>query len=688
MRSIVVLMVASLGIAACSRDPQQRAAAYMKRGDAYAAASRPEAALIEYRNAARLMPDSGVAYRKLGDAYKATGNDEDAFAAFARASALDPADTHSPLASVRLLLAAGQTAEAHTRAEAVLERHPDDVEAQTLVGISLVRLHRLEEAEVQLTAAGARDRTGEALTALGDAQLESGNHAEAEQAFRGAVRTAPGSSAARVALGQFLWSSGRLSEAEHELMSACAQGRDAELANRAMATFYLGTNRAPEAEPYLTRAAGLAPQTYHSSLALADFYASEGRYTEASKVLAPIADSAVDGAAARVRAIAIAYDTGARDAAHRDLDALLKHGATAEALALQARFFAAEGKPADALQAARAALEIDPHLPAAEYLAGTLELDRRHFAEAEDAFRGMLSDNRWAASAKVQLARVKLAMRQPDEAVELAASAIDGLPGALEPQLTRARAWIASGDAARGRGELRRLSAAFPQSAEPVIALASLDLDAGDIVHAKSQIDAGLRVNPQNVDLLVLAARAALASGDDAAAERTAGRAVAAAPASLDARLILAQVYAKRADLKRAQQVVEDLAAKQPSSASAQTAVGVLLQVQGRDDDARKWYARALDVDPKDGMAARNLAGILIADGSEVNAAVGLARTAVEERPDDAQAHGVLGWALFKSGRPGLAASELQRAQALNAADPLYRRQLAEVRRALESAPE
>jgi Tfp pilus assembly protein PilF len=254
--------------------------------------------------------------------------------------------------------------------------------------------------------------------------------------------------------------------------------------------------------------------------------------------------------------------------------------------------------------------------------------------------------------------------------------------------LTLARAWIASGETARGRGELRRLTAAFPQSAEPVIALASLDLDAGDIVHAKSQIDAGLRLNPQNADLLVLAARAALASGDDAAAERTAGRAVAAAPASLDARLILAQVYAKRADLKRAQQVVEDLAAKQPSSASAQTAVGVLLQVQGRDDDARKWYARALDVDPKDGMAARNLAGILIADGSEVNAAVGLARTAVEERPDDAQAHGVLGWALFKSGRPGLAASELQRAQALNAADPLYRRQLAEVRRALEFAPE
>jgi len=201
MRSILIVLVASLAIPACSRDPRQRADAYMQKGDAYAAASRPEAAIIEYRNAARLLPDSALAYRKLGDAYKAAGHDQDAFAAFARASALDPEDTHAPLASIRLLLAAGQIDEAHTRAEAVLEREPDNVEAQTLVGVTLLRLHRLEEAEVQLTAAGARDRTGEALTALGAAWRESGNHAEAEQAFRGAVRVAPDSSAARVASG-------------------------------------------------------------------------------------------------------------------------------------------------------------------------------------------------------------------------------------------------------------------------------------------------------------------------------------------------------------------------------------------------------------------------------------------------------------------------------------------------------
>lgn len=186
MRSFCVILAAALGCAAC-RTPQERARNYMSQGDVYAAAGRPDAAAIEYRNAIKQTPDIAIAYRKLGDAYVAAGNADEAFRAFARASALDPEDTHSPLASVRLLLAAGNDAEAHARAEAMLERSPDDVEAQTLVGITLARLQRLPEAEVQLAAAGARDTTGEALTALGEVKQASGDRPGAEAAFRGAV---------------------------------------------------------------------------------------------------------------------------------------------------------------------------------------------------------------------------------------------------------------------------------------------------------------------------------------------------------------------------------------------------------------------------------------------------------------------------------------------------------------------
>jgi Flp pilus assembly protein TadD len=193
-----------------------------------------------------------------------------------------------------------------------------------------------------------------------------------------------------------------------------------------------------------------------------------------------------------------------------------------------------------------------------------------------------------------------------------------------------------------------------------------------------------LTLDPRNPELLVLSARAALLDGDVSSAERAGADAVAAAPASFDARVALGQAYAKSGGLGRARQLFEQLAASQPDSAAARTAVGVMWQAQGRDDSARTWYAKALALDPKDGVAARNLAEIMNADGSEPDAAARLARTAVDERPGDARAHQALGWALFKSGRPGLAVTELERAGTLNPAEPLYRRQLADARRALE----
>jgi Flp pilus assembly protein TadD len=47
----------------------------------------------------------------------------------------------------------------------------------------------------------------------------------------------------------------------------------------------------------------------------------------------------------------------------------------------------------------------------------------------------------------------------------------------------------------------------------------------------------------------------------------------------------------------------------------------VLLQAQGRHQEARAWYADALVIDPRSDVAARNLAAILAA-GSNHSAAI------------------------------------------------------------------
>ena len=61
-----------------------------------------------------------------------------------------------------------------------------------------------------------------------------------------------------------------------------------------------------------------------------------------------------------------------------------------------------------------------------------------------------------------------------------------------------------------------------------------------------------------------------------------------------------------------------------------------------------------------------------------------LARNAAARLPNDADAHDTLGWIAFRAGRFGLAASELERAVALNGSEPIVPRHLAEVRKAIE----
>src|SRR5262249_55771264 len=79
----------------------------------------------------------------------------------------------------------------------------------------------------------------------------------------------------------------------------------------------------------------------------------------------------------------------------------------------------------------------------------------------------------------------------------------------------------------------------------------------------------------------------------------------------------------------------ESLAAHDPQSGEARTAVGIMLQAQKRDTDARGWYEQALSIDPRQAIAANNLARLYATDRSNIDEAVRLARLAEARLPDD-----------------------------------------------------
>jgi len=649
-KKILVPFVAAFLLSSCGRHPEESAKAFIERGDEHVAKGRYNSAVIEYRNAIKALPASAAAHTKLGRVYVAMAKTQEAYREFSTAAGLDPADADSRIEAGRLLLDAQMNEEAQIRAEQVLERHSGDPRAIVLMA-----------------------------RAIAASEQARGDVDGAEAVLRGAVTQASGSVEARVALADFLWTWKRNAEAAERELAATAQAHPSdELANRAMAAFFIGTNRAEEAEPFLKAAAAQPKQRHRSSLALADYYLATRRYDDAKPVLATAVDDGAQGTAAKVRLAAIEAEAGSAATARTMLAPLLQKNPSAEALALSAQLYLRDRKVDEAAQAARRALDVDPRLPAAHYVAGAVALERGKLAEAEHELRAAMNAPQLATAARLQLARTKLAQGQAADAVALASTA----GAAYDARITLAKALASDGQLERARVELAQLEASYPSSFEPAILLGTLDLEDGDIPSAQTQSQRALALRPSSVDALLLSAEAALAADDLSTAEQMIVRARTLDPSSFEAATLHSQMAMNRRDFAGARAILEGLARRQSNVAAPRTAIGIVLEAEGKTKEARGWYEQAIALDPNDARAANNLARIYAADPAMADRAVRLAQSAVSAMPNDAMAHDTLGWAYYKVGNLSQASTELERAAALDPANRDFQKHLDEVRAA------
>lgn len=645
---IYAALAAAFLLTSCAGHPEDRARAFIARGDADAAAGRYNSATIEYRNAIKALPESSAGHRRLGLVFVAMGKTQDAYREFSMAAGVDPKDVDSRIEAGRLLLDARMYEEAEIRAEQVLDLDRGNAQA-------LVLMARAEAAS----------------------QEARGDVSGAEAVLRGVVTQAPDSVEAHVALADFLSTWKRENEAaERELIETVKAHPSDELANRAIAAFLITGGRAETAEPYLKAAAAQPNQRHKSSLALADYYIAARRYADAKPALTAAANDGAQGTAAKVRLAAIEAETGSPATARTMLTPLVQRNPSAEALALSAQLFLREKKLDDAAQAARRSLDVDPHLAAAHYVAGTVALERGKLSEAEHDLRAALASPQLETAARLQLARTKLAQGQASDAVALASTAGE----AYDARVTLAKALVSDGQFARARVELAQLEASFPTSLEPTVLLGTLDLQDGDIPSAQEESQRAIALRPSSVDALLLKAETALAANDTATAEQTLIQARSIDPSSFEAATLHAQIEMGRGDFAGARAILEGLARRQPTASAPRTAVAIVLEAEGKNAEARGWYEQAIALDPNDALASNNLARIYANDPSTADRAVRLAQSAVAAMPNEAGVHDTLGWAFYKTGNPTRASAELERAVALDPSNAAYQKHLEELK--------
>src|SRR5450759_4361700 len=229
---------------------------------------------------------------------------------------------------------------------------------------------------------------------------------------------------------------------------------------------------------------------------------------------------------------------------------------------------------------------------------------------------------------------------------------------------------LAKRDNAGARSAFEKALSLDDRLVEPLTGLVLLDVEGKAPARARARIEQRLQKAPKDSVVLALAGRTWGATGDAAKAEEFLRRAIDADPSNLDAYSLLGGLYVSQRKLDQAIVEFDKLAARQPAAVGPPTMAGLILQAQGKDEEARKRYERIVEKDPHAAVASNNLAWMYASRGEQLDRALQLAQAAVGQVPDHPEFNDTLAFVYLKKQLPSLAIPPLRLAVEKAPANP------------------
>lgn len=696
-------------VSCTSVDPAEEKADGIRRGDALIAEKKFDQAAIQYGRALRHDARDGRLRMKLAEAYVLANEWQRASNEAVRAADLLPDDREVQLRAAELMLSQQRFVDVESRMSAILAQEPGNARALLLKANATARL--LNDTWAFYTLADAvRDPY---KFSAGRGELRPGTaksvDAAAEALYKEALRVEPGSMDAAIAYGNFLWATGRAQEAEPFLRRFADGNPGHANANHALGSFYLSVGRLADGERYLKNAASLADYGREARFALAEHYERSRRDTDAIALLASMLED--DDKPSRAVTVALAraeFRSGQRQQALARIDALLsKEPSHAGGQLLKAQFAVESREWERALPLARAALAQAPasseaHATLGDVLFATGELESAYVSYG-NAFRLNPGDN----DLPVKLARLAVSLGRGAEGIQTARDARRRRPDDPTAAFALAQALALTGDPAAAEDELRPLveggaasapvqallgtvrmergnkvgaRAAFdralqldPRSIEAIAGLVQLDLKERSFKTARQRIEKALLAAPDDVRLLLLSADAAAAVGDLTEAEKTLRHATQIDKNSFEPVIALSELLAQQRRGEDAREVLSRFLQHHPTSSDAQTRLAMLLEDDGKLEEARRHYEQIVGRDRRAPLAASRLAALHVELKGNLDVALDLAILAKQQLPKDPGVADTLGWVYVAKNVTGLALPHLRDAVRTAPDNPLYR---------------
>ncbi|MBH0201194.1 MAG: tetratricopeptide repeat protein [Nitrospira sp.] len=647
-----------------------------------------------YQEAVRLAPDHTAALITLAKYYLEARLTEHVVEA---ADTVLKNNPRHPQANALKIAAQAVTDEAIPsvipKAEALAKEFPTEPDVAILLATLYGQQRRYREAETILRRAlESHPRDLDLLNNLNRILTQADNMAGAEAVMRSMVEAEPTSFDHRVRLARFYVGQGAQKQAEAVLREAIVLDPNSEQRRLMLADYFVSIKDMASAEQVLLDAAAQIPHSTHIQFGLSAFYRRSGQDLKARRHYTLLVEEYTDkpvGLEAKVKLAEMDFLEGKQVDAERQVQEVLKaNPRSSDGLILTGRMALVRRNGKEAVQAFRTVLHDQPELATVHYLlgqayqqTGDMNLAKDSFERAVALYPDQVDAKRSLAVLESKSGRYEQARARLDDLLKQRPDDVTALDMLMtldlvtknwtgaERTLTRLRQ-VSSGNnsvALMAEGRLyeaqRRLSEASrayeratalaPNEPEPLLSLVKVEVALGQAQQSRTRLEALLASRKDHPFVHGLLGEVLSLTREYEAAASHYREAVRLNPKWMTPWINWATLSLSRKKPDVAVQVLEEGLKANPESEELYMLLASAHSEQGQIDRAMAAYETTLRLNPRNLLAANNLAVLLVdhkGDPSSLQRAFALSRDFEKEAPHPLFID-TLGWVRFKMGQ-------------------------------------
>ena len=593
---------------------------------------------------------------------------------------------------IAVLAIAGQHRDAMTKAEALCSRYPSEPDVAVLLATLYGQQQRYRDAAATLQRAlEAHPKDMDLLNNLNVILVQAKDLSGAEMVARRMIETEPTLFDHRLRLARYFDTQGEQGKAEAVLREAITLDPDSEERRLLLADFLSTKKEHRAAEQVLLEAVAQLPHSSKIQFGLAELYLKRGQNTEARErytLLIKDYKGKPAGLEAKIKFAEMDLVSGKQADAERQVEEVLKENPrSSDGLVLSGRMALASRNGKNAVQAFRIVLHDQPELATVHFLLGQAylltgenSLAKESFEHAVALYPGQVDARRSLAALETQNGRHQqararlddLLRQRPDDLAALdmlmmldlvtknwseAERTLDRLRAVAKNSavafMAEGRLWEAQQQYGKASTAYEHATALAPNDPDMLLSLVKLDVAQGQIDRAKTRLDTVLATQPDHLFGHGLLGEVLVLSGHPQEADVQFREASRVNPKWIAPWLNWGEMWLMQKRPDQAIQVIQTGLKANPDSEELHMLQASAYSTQGQFDGAITAYDAALRLNPRNMLAANNLAALLVdykGDPQSLQKAFALSRDFEKDAPHPLFLD-TLGWVRFKMGQ-------------------------------------